>query len=47
MKQFREKLSEKVQRKVPKGILGGFEDCQVHNFPTTFFEIAVNDRCRE
>ena len=25
IKQFREKLSEKVQRKVPKGIVGGFE----------------------
>ena len=25
IKQFREKLAEKVQRKVPKGIVGGFE----------------------
>ena len=24
-----------------------FRDCRVHNFPTTFFEIAVNERCRK
>ena len=23
-----------------------FRDCRLHNFPTTFFEIAANDRCR-
>ena len=24
-----------------------FRDCRLHNFPTTFFEKAVNDRCRK